>query len=264
MAKKERLDLILVKLGLVESRSKAQALIMAGEVRVEGQLARKAGEKVALDAQIQVVNSLPYVSRGGLKLEGALNEFGYDPTDQCCADVGACTGGFTDLLLQRGAKKVYAIDVGYGQLAWKVRQDARVVVIERTNARYLKRLQEPIDLVVMDVSFISIRLLLPVLADWLAPLGNVITLVKPQFEAGRQEVGQGGVIRDPRIHKQVLQDMVNHVTKHGWHVHDATASPIYGQRGNQEFFLWLSRRRANQQVDVVKRALQRAAMIKNK
>ena len=264
MAKKERLDQILVKLSLVESRSKAQALIMAGNVRLEGQVARKAGQKVALDAQIQVVKSLPYVSRGGLKLEGALNEFGYDPTNQCCADVGACTGGFTDLLLQRGAKKVYAIDVGYGQLAWKLRQDSRVVVIERTNARYLKRLEDPIDLVVMDVSFISIRLLLPVLAQWLAPKGHVITLVKPQFEAGRQDVGPSGVIRDPRIHRKVLQNIVDYATTHNWQVHDATVSPIHGQRGNQEFFLWLSPGAAKKQHDVVKQALQRAAMMKNK
>ncbi len=264
MAKKERLDLILVELGLVESRSKAQALIMAGEVRIEGELARKAGQKVNRDAQIKVMNSLPYVSRGGLKLEGALNDFAYDPTDQCCADVGACTGGFTDLLLQRNANKVYAIDVGYGQLAWAIRQDPRVVVIERTNARYLKTLQDPIDLVVMDVSFISIRLLLPVLAKWLVPEGNVITLVKPQFEAGRNEVGPGGVIRDSRVHKKVLQDVIHDVTEQGWYVQDATASPIYGQQGNQEFFLWLSRKPVIQKHDMVKRALQRAAMMKKK
>ncbi len=261
MAKQERLDIVLVKLGLVESLSKGQALIMAGEVRVDGEIARKAGQKIKAESQIQIVNSLPYVSRGGLKLEGALNDFSYDPATQRCADVGACTGGFTDLLLQRGAVKVYAIDVGYGQLAWRLRQDPRVVVLERTNARNLKSLEEPIDLVVMDVSFISIKLLLPIIAHWLIPGGDVITLVKPQFEAGREEVGKGGIVRDVRIHKKVLQGIVSYATAHGWMVRDATVSPIQGQRGNKEFFLWLTLGAGESQPQVIERALQRAALV---
>ena len=258
MAKKERLDLILVKRGLAESQSKAQALIMAGVVRVEGEMARKAGHKVKNDSQIKVINALPYVSRGGLKLAGALNDFAYDPAGLSCADVGACTGGFTDLLLQRGAHKVYAIDVGYGELAWKLRQDKRVVVIERTNARYIERLDEPIDLVVIDTSFISIKLLLPAIAGWLRPTGDVITLVKPQFEAEREEVGKGGIVRERRVHAKVLRDIANYATANGWTLCDATASPIRGSTGNQEFFFWLTLGAGQLKAGAIEQALQRA------
>ncbi|MDQ4077336.1 MAG: TlyA family RNA methyltransferase [Chloroflexota bacterium] len=240
MARKERLDVAMVERELAESRSQAQVLIMAGEVRVDGELARKASQKVTSESEIVVETPMPYVSRGGLKLEGALDDFNYDPAGQVCADVGASTGGFTDLLLQRGATKVYAIDVGYGQLAWKLRQDPRVVPLERTNARYLETLGEPIDLAVMDASFISIELLLPAIANWLSPTGNVITLVKPQFEAGRDEVGKGGVVRDTEVHATVLQNLVAYAQATGWTVRGITISPLTGPAGNKEFFLWLT------------------------
>lgn len=240
MPKTDRLDRLLVERGLAESRTQAQGLIMAGEVRVNEEVASKVGQRVALDARITILEKLPYVSRGGLKLAGALADFGYDPAGKTCADVGASTGGFTDVLLQRGAARVYAIDVGYGQLAWKLRQDARVVILERTNARHLDTLGEPIDLAVMDASFISIELLLPAIARWLRPGGDVITLIKPQFEAGRDEVGKGGVVRAPEVHARVLHARVAYAEANGWTVHDMTASPITGPAGNREFFLWLS------------------------
>jgi 23S rRNA (cytidine1920-2'-O)/16S rRNA (cytidine1409-2'-O)-methyltransferase len=213
---------------------------MAGEVRVDGEVARKAGQQVTEASWIEVETAMPYVSRGGFKLEGALTDFVYDPAGKVCADVGASTGGFTDVLLQRGAGRVYAIDVGYGQLAWKLRQDERVVVIERTNARYLDTLDEPIDLAVMDASFISIELLLPSIAKWLKAGGDVITLVKPQFEAGREDVGRGGVVRDRDIHTSVLAGIVEYARQHQWAIRGLTASPITGPAGNREFFLWLS------------------------
>ncbi len=230
----------MVALGLAESRSQAQALIMAGEVRVDGEVARKAGQRVAADTEIVLENRLPYVSRGGLKLAGALDAFAHEPADKTCADVGASTGGFTDVLLQRGAAKVYAIDVGYGQLAWKLRQDPRVVTIERTNARHLETLGEKIDLAVMDASFISIQLLLPAIAKWLRPGGDVISLVKPQFEAGREEVGKGGVVRDATVHAGVLATVAAFAQGHGWTVRGLTSSPILGPAGNREFFIWLT------------------------
>ena len=237
---KERIDTLLVETGLVESRAKAQALIMAGEVRVDGEVIRKAGQKVSDDALIEVKQELPYVSRGGYKMAGALDEFGYDPAGLICADVGSSTGGFTDVLLQRGATKVYAIDVGTGILAWKIRQDPRVVSMERTNARYLTTLDDPIDLAVMDASFISIELLLPAIAQWLRLNGDVITLVKPQFEAGREAVGKGGVVRDQKVHREVLRTTAAFAQSHGWTVRGVTVSPILGPAGNKEFFLWLT------------------------
>ncbi|MBA3534516.1 MAG: TlyA family RNA methyltransferase [Ardenticatenales bacterium] len=264
MAKKQRLDLLVVERGLAESRTQAQALVMAGEVRVNGEVARKAGQQVDADAQIEVARPLPYVSRGGVKLEGALADFGYDPAGKLCADVGASTGGFTDVLLQQGAVRVYAIDVGYGQLAWKLRQDERVVVIERTNARHLDTLGESIDLTVMDASFISIELLLPAIAKWLRPAGDVITLIKPQFEAGREEVGKGGVVRDAAVHERVLTDLVAHVESHGWTVRALTVSPIAGPAGNIEFFLWLGLGVGEpyDMTEAVKRVLERAQQIR--
>ncbi len=240
MAKKERLDVAMVERGLAESRARAQVLIMAGEVRVGGELARKASQKVEPTHQIEVATPLPYVSRGGVKLAGALDDFAYEPRGKVCADVGASTGGFTDALLQRGAAKVYAIDVGYGQIAWKLRQDPRVVVMERTNARLLDTVGEPVALAVMDASFISIELILPAIAGWLRAGGDVITLVKPQFEAGREEVGRGGVVRDARVHASVLEGIVGYARANGWTVRDVTVSPITGPAGNKEFFLWLT------------------------
>lgn len=239
MSKKERLDVLLVNQGLVESRTKAQRLIMAGAVRVNGQVVTKAGTRVPKDAALVVEAAQPYVSRGGYKLAAALDTFGVDVRGMVAADVGASTGGFTDVLLQRGARRVYAIDVGYGQLAWKLREDARVVVMERTNARYLERLPEVVDLATIDASFISLRLLLPAVRKWLHDQGNVIALIKPQFEAGREQVGKGGVVRDPAVHKQVLHDLMKWAYESGWHVGGLTYSPIRGPAGNIEFLWWL-------------------------
>ena len=211
MKHKERLDVLLVERGLAESRSRAQAVIMAGEVYVNGQKADKAGMDVPLEAEVEVRgNVCPYVSRGGLKLEKALRDFGVDPTGYVCSDSGASTGGFTDCLLQQGASKVFAIDVGYGQLAWKIRSDPRVVVMERTNIRYVtpENLGEALDLSVVDVSFISLRIVLPAIQKLLKPTGQVLCLIKPQFEAGKENVGKKGVVRDPAVHEQVLRDFV--------------------------------------------------------
>ena len=189
---KERLDVLLVERGLLDTRARARAAIMAGEVSVNGQRVDKAGTAVPLDATIELATPMPYVSRGGFKLAGALDAFGVAVAGRVCADVGACTGGFTDVLLQRGAARVFAIDVGQGQLDWKLRQDERVVVLEKTNARYLESLPQPIDLATIDVSFISLRLILPAVAAWLAPAADVVALVKPQFEAGPERPRPGG------------------------------------------------------------------------
>ena len=207
MAKKERLDVLLVQRGLAETRSKAQALIMSGDVYVANQKTDKSGTMIDPEAEIEVrAGACPYVSRGGWKLEKALRDFGVDPAGFVCSDSGASTGGFTDCLLQKGAKKVYAIDVGYGQLAWKLREDPRVVCMERTNIRYVtpEQIGEPLDLSVVDVSFISLRLVLPAIRALLCPAGQVICLIKPQFEAGREEVGKKGVVRDEAVHCEVV------------------------------------------------------------
>ena len=220
MKHKERLDVLLVVRGLAESRSRAQAVIMAGEVYVNGRKADKAGMDVPLEAEVEVRgNVCPYVSRGGLKLEKALRDFGVDPTGCVCSDSGASTGGFTDCLLQQGASKVFAIDVGYGQLAWKIRSDPRVVVMERTNIRYVtpEDLGEALDLSVVDVSFISLRIVLPAIQRLLKPTGQVLCLIKPQFEAGKENVGKKGVVRDPAVHEQVLRDFVALATELGFH-----------------------------------------------
>ena len=212
MKHKERLDVLLVSLGLAESRAKAQATIMAGEVYVNGQKADKSGMEVDITSNVEVRGSAcPYVSRGGLKLEKALRNFGVDPTGYVCSDSGASTGGFTDCLLQQGASKVFAIDVGYGQLAWKIRNDPRVVVMERTNIRYVtpEDLGQPLDLSVIDVSFISLSLVLPVVKTLLKPTGQVLCLIKPQFEAGRDKVGKKGVVRDAAVHEEVLQNFIS-------------------------------------------------------
>ena len=236
---KERIDKLLVERGLVETRAKARAVIMAGDVLVDGQRVDKAGTAVAVDAPIELVAPPPYVSRGGFKLAGALDEFGLDVTGRVCADVGACTGGFTDVLLQRGATRVYAIDVGHGQLDWKLRQDERVQVMERTNARYVQALDEPVDLTVIDVSFISLRLILPAVAQWLRPNGDVVALVKPQFEAGPEQVGKGGIVRDPAVHRQVLSNIAEWATDTGWSISGLTQSSLTGTDGNVEFLIWL-------------------------
>ena len=239
MATKVRLDHLLVQRSLAESRSQAQALVLAGQVRVGGQVVSKPGTRVLADAELTVDQPLPYVSRGGLKLAAALDAFDIPVEGAICADVGASTGGFTDCLLQRGAARVYAIDVGYGQLAWKLRQDERVIVMERTNARYLQVLPEPINLAVLDVSFISLGLLLPVIAGWLAPAAHVVALIKPQFETGRRHVGKGGVVRDPKVHRQVLERVAEHAREQGLAIGGLIRSPITGPAGNVEFLMHL-------------------------
>ena len=243
MKHKERLDVLLVSLGLAESRAKAQATIMAGEVYVNGQKADKSGMEVDITSNIEMRGSAcPYVSRGGLKLEKALRNFGVDPTGYVCSDSGASTGGFTDCLLQQGASKVFAIDVGYGQLAWKIRNDPRVVVMERTNIRYvtLEDLGEPLDLSVIDVSFISLGLVLPVVKTLLKPTGQVLCLIKPQFEAGKDKVGKKGVVRDPAVHEEVLQNFISLAKSLDFTIRNLTFSPVKGPEGNIEFLAHLS------------------------
>ena len=235
---KERLDVLLVERGLAESRTQAQRLIGAGQVRVAGQVADKPGVRVAVDVEIEVEAAPRFVSRGGEKLEAALARFGLDVAGMVVADVGASTGGFTDCLLQHGAQRVYAIDVGYGQLDWRLRGDPRVVVMERTNARYLESLPEYVDLVVADVSFISLGLILPVAVRWLRPEGQVLALVKPQFEAGRREVRRGGVVRDPQVQRSVLRRIVGIAAELELGLRGLMPSPLRGPAGNVEFLGW--------------------------
>jgi 23S rRNA (cytidine1920-2'-O)/16S rRNA (cytidine1409-2'-O)-methyltransferase len=236
---KERLDRLLHQRQLVSSREVGRRLIMAGEVTVDGQVVDKPGTQVPVDAQLEIATPPPYVSRGGLKLEAALAAFPVDVKGLVAADVGASTGGFTDCLLQHGASRVYAIDVGYGQLDWELRQDERVVVLERTNARYLESLPEGVDLVVVDVSFISLKLILPQARSWLRPGGEIIALIKPQFEAGRRQVGKGGVVRDPAVHRAVLEDVLTWSAAQGLGPRGLIRSPIKGPSGNIEFLVWL-------------------------
>ena len=235
MAERERLDAALVARGLAENGSKARGLIMAAEVTVNGRMVDKPGTRVSEDAVIEVAERKRWVGRGGLKLDAALQTFEVDPAGRVCADVGACTGGFTDVLLQGGASKVYAIDVGYGQLDWTLRNDERVVVMERTNARYVESLPEVVDLVVIDVSFISLRIILAAVLRWLAPDSTVIALIKPQFEAGRDDVGGKGIVRDPAVHRQVVRDVLTWAVEHGFTARGLTVSPIHGAGGNVEF-----------------------------
>ena len=208
MARVERIDILLVERGLADSRAVAQRWIMAGQVRVDGQVVIKSSKRVSSGAEISVDLGPRFVSRGGEKLSAALDAFDIDVNQMVCADVGASTGGFTDCLLQNGASKVYAIDVGQGQLHWRLRNDPRVVVMERQNARYLQRLDEKVNLVTIDVSFISLGLIFPSITRWLTPDGQVIALVKPQFEAGRESVGKGGVVRDRQVHRKVVEDVI--------------------------------------------------------
>jgi 23S rRNA (cytidine1920-2'-O)/16S rRNA (cytidine1409-2'-O)-methyltransferase len=238
---KQRLDTLLVELGLAESREKARALIMAGSVLLNDQPATKPGQTAAAGSQVRVKDSLPYVSRGGLKLEAALDAFAVDPAGLVVADVGASTGGFSHCLLQRGASHVYAIDVGYGQLAWQLRQDSRVTSLERTNVRNLPGLPGGVqaDLAVVDVSFIGLDLVLPAVARFLRPGGQAIILIKPQFEAGKARVGKGGVVRDPEVHRDVLARVLAWAASHGWAVAGLIRSPITGPKGNVEFLALL-------------------------
>jgi len=236
---KIRLDQLLFQIGLCESREQARRLIMSGAVLVGGEPATKPGHKYPEDVRVRVKEKLRFVSRGGYKLEAALNHFNIDPTGWICADLGASTGGFTDVLLQRGATKVYAVDVGYGQLHWKLRQDQRVVVMERTNARYLQKLPDLVQLVSIDASFISLRLLLGPARQLLAPNGQIVSLIKPQFEAGKEQVGKGGVVRDVNVKRQVLDDIVTWCELHEMSPQGLIPSPILGPKGNQEFLLRL-------------------------
>jgi 23S rRNA (cytidine1920-2'-O)/16S rRNA (cytidine1409-2'-O)-methyltransferase len=241
-ARRVRLDVLLVERGLAESREKAQAQVLAGAVSADGRPAEKSGQLVAHDADLAVELTDGFVSRGGLKLDHALERFGIDVAGCVCLDVGASAGGFTDCLLRRGARRVYAVDVGRGQLDWRLRNDPRVVVRERTNIRHLTELPEPIDVAVVDVSFISLRLVLPPIARLVRPNGPIVALVKPQFEAGRGQVGRGGVVRDPAIHHRVLMDQWAWSRAHGFAPRGLTASPIRGPAGNVEFLFWLTHR----------------------
>lgn len=240
---KKRLDMVLFERGLVESRQRAQALIMAGQVYVNGRKSDKAGAATEEQAEIEVRGKrLAYVSRGGLKLEKAIRRFSLDLKKKTCIDCGASTGGFTDCMLQNGAEKVYAVDVGYGQLAWSLRQDPRVICLERTNVRYLtgEVIPEPLDFGSVDVSFISLKLILPPLRALMKPTGQVVCLVKPQFEAGREKVGKKGVVRDPSVHLEVLEQFFLHAAESGFTVNDMTFSPIRGPEGNIEYLGFLS------------------------
>lgn len=239
---KERVDVLLVQRGLAESRSQAQRLIMAGQVRTSGQIVYKPAVKLSADAPLEVEQAPRFVSRGGLKLLAAFEGFELQPQDQVCADVGASTGGFTDCLLQYGAARVYAIDVGQGILHWKLRNDHRVVVMEKTNARYVTNLSEHVSLVTVDASFISLKILLPVIKNWLPSQGgNVVALIKPQFEAGRIAVSRGsGVIRSPDIHREVLLDVLSLALELNYYPSGLLRSPLLGPKGNVEFLAWLS------------------------
>jgi 23S rRNA (cytidine1920-2'-O)/16S rRNA (cytidine1409-2'-O)-methyltransferase len=236
---KQRLDLLMVEKGIIESREKARAMIMAGEVLVDGKPIDKPGTKVDAQAEIMIKSKPRFVSRGGDKLAAALDTFPIDASGCICADVGASTGGFTDCLLQYGAARVYAIDVGYGQIAYTLRQDARVIIMERTNARYIEALPEPVDLVVVDASFISLKLLLPAIRRWLTSNAEVIALIKPQFEAGQQDVGKGGVVKDARVHERVLREVLTFAQSDGFVVCGLIRSPLKGPAGNVEFLVWL-------------------------
>ncbi len=240
MKSRVRIDRLLVDRGLVESREKAQAIVMAGEVLADEQKVTKPGHQVAMEARIRLLGGTPkYVSRAGAKLEAALEEFSVEVTERICLDVGASTGGFTDCLLQRGAPKVYAIDVGKGQLHWNIRRDPRVVIREGINARYLTSeiVPEAIDLACCDVSFISATLIVPAVAPLLKPNGEVIVLVKPQFEVGKADVGKGGIVRDPALHQQAVGKVRQALEDCGFGQFEEMASPILGAEGNQEFLL---------------------------
>jgi 23S rRNA (cytidine1920-2'-O)/16S rRNA (cytidine1409-2'-O)-methyltransferase len=224
-------------------------MIMAGEIQVAGRLVDKPGTQVSATAPIEVLAKPQFVSRGGEKLLAALTAFPITTAERVCADVGASTGGFTDCLLQHGAARVYAIDVGYGQLDYRLRADPRVVPIERTNARYLEILPEPVSIVTLDASFISLKLLLPVIKNWLLPQADVIPLIKPQFEAGREDVGKGGVVKDSTIHRRVAEDVLTFATTLGFNINGLIASPLKGPAGNTEFLTWLSSGYAPHPID---------------
>lgn len=232
----------MVEKGLVPSREKAQALIMIGGVKVNGQVMRKPGQKIREDALIEILQPpCPYVSRGGVKLEGAIKGFGINVEGKVCLDVGASTGGFTDCLLQHGAKRVYAVDVGWGQLHWKLRNDPRVICLEKRNIRYLPKeeIPEEVDLVTIDTSFISLKLVIPAVLKFLKEKAEILALIKPQFEVGKGEVGKGGVVRDSEKHKRVIEEIRIFSQNLGLHPVGVIESPILGPKGNKEFFIYL-------------------------
>ena len=250
---KERLDILLVKKGLCPSREKAKASIMAGIVYVDGQKSDKAGNMVDENADILVKSNIcPYVSRGGLKLEKSMKEWDLNLANKICMDIGASTGGFTDCMLQNGATKVYAIDVGYGQLDYKLRIDERVVNMEKCNVRYLdpETIAEPIDFISIDVSFISLKLIFPVCAKVLADDGQIVCLVKPQFEAGREQVGKKGIVRDPQVHRQVIRQVIGYGEDNGLYTWGLTYSPVTGTKGNIEYLLFMKKQKCDNRIDV--------------
>ena len=247
---RRRLDEFLVDRGLVESRSRARALVLAGRVTVDGVTTSRAGAAVGDDAKVTLVAPPRFVSRGGEKLEYALESFQLDLTGMVAADVGASTGGFTDCLLQAGVPMVYAIDVGYGQLALKIRENPRVVVMDRTNVRYIERLPCPVDLVTIDVSFISLRLVLPAVVRWLTASSICVALIKPQFEAGRSDVGKGGVVRDPNVHERVIRDVAATARSVDLCLSNLVRSPLRGPAGNVEFLALLTRESSEPAFDL--------------
>jgi 23S rRNA (cytidine1920-2'-O)/16S rRNA (cytidine1409-2'-O)-methyltransferase len=264
---KVRLDVLLVERGLAESRAKAQALIMAGQVRVAGQTALKPATAISSESVLTVDSGPRFVSRGGEKLDAALEAFAIDVTGLICADVGSSTGGFTDCLLQRGAARVYAIDVGKGILHWKLRNDPRVVVMEETNARFVESLPENVDFITIDASFISLKILLPVVKKWIPDEGEgigeqrlgVVALIKPQFEAGKKDVSRGdGVIRDPEIHRQVLNDVLAYAVQEGFAVQGLVKSPLLGPKGNAEFLVWLDQTPAGKESEEISLMIENA------
>lgn len=252
--KKIRLDRLLVEKGLVQSRERARARIMAGQVFVNRNRVDKPGVQVAAHSHLELKGEdLPYVSRGGLKLEAALKSFPCEVGGRDCLDIGASTGGFTDCLLQNGARRVYAVDVGYGQLAWKLRQDPRVTVIERTNFRHMPRrvIETPIDVVTIDVSFISLRIIVPAALKFMKETSAILALVKPQFEVGKGQVGKGGVVRDPELHTAVIHDLRTFFHETGLYTEGVIPSPILGPKGNREFIVYLKRQPPNKPKDPI-------------
>lgn len=244
MSEKKRLDTALFELGFTESREKAKALIMAGQVYVNGQKSLKAGDNIKPDDKIEVRGEkMPFVSRGGYKLDKAMKSFSLSLEGKTCMDVGASTGGFTDCMLMNGAVKVYSIDVGYGQLAWKLRSDNRVINLERTNFRYVTREQVPdeIDFSSVDVSFISLKLILPVMFTLLSEAGEAVCLVKPQFEAGREKIGKKGVVRDKSVHLEVIEKCIGYARENGFKIKGLDFSPVKGPEGNIEYLLYLTK-----------------------
>lgn len=243
-SKKERLDILLVEKGICESREKAKTNIMAGLIFVDGQRIDKAGEKVKVDSEIIFKGEkLKYVSRGGLKLEKAMNTFGIDLTNKVCMDIGASTGGFTDCMLQNNASKVFAVDVGYGQFAWKLRTDERVVCMEKTNIRYVtpEDIKVALDFASIDVSFISLRTIMPAVKALLGEKGEVVALIKPQFEAGRDKVGKKGVVRDKEVHLEVINTIINFLMENELNVLGLSYSPIKGPEGNREYLVYFTK-----------------------